>query len=550
MADEVLLTPIETVDEEIKLVIDQLKRELAASYESPSPNDRLPTSDKQIERIRNLIFTGKEMTNIDEASLPVYVKELIESGLRLPLWDAGLIVDPDWIDRFNAAIEAGNQELAMRILVDKEDAPDEGTVLGSCCDIGKRNKYCELELADETETFGNNDRIKALLWYLNYIFFIEQQHYYAAYHMIRERKKRNTIFPKTSPWYFTPTLRGSWERQDVTDKYVDYFNQELYVPFLADLSGKKVTGCYLKVNNNLIDDYTIVVAEGVTGNLKITLATSALREEYLNVTDAVDFQNKVNGVSAIGSIELTEYSDSFLLPAALSTYTRDEYRFTREQVDVFSIAFYGDYATKPQWVALNMSAERRITLSGWEDDYKSWLSIQNSVEQVFLDLLVLRPLGEVVDFPILERMSPDILQAKAPTRTNDLSDDMMQRLVDIIKEDDVLTPDFLTMMDGIETYVDSIVGKQTAVPIPETEGDKVARIRYETLFGTKEGLNIEVFELPPFWSLQRVSVKKFGVADYWRDIADLNNVSNPLDEVEMFEGRRLALPRSAADKAG
>lgn len=547
MADEILLTPIEEVDDTIRTVLNQLKRELAASYTSIDASMNLDVQDEQVTRIRNLLFTGQELTTQEEAALPIFIRDFIKAGARLPLWDAGLLVDADWVKRYNIAIRAGDQELAMRILVDKEGVPSEpGTV--TAVDL-PRNKYCEIDPQPDNDYFSNTDRVKALLWYLNYIFFLEQRNFYCPYHMIRERKKRNTIFPMTSPWYFMPTLKGAWELQEVTDRFYTYYNQEMYIPFEVDVDGLRRVGANLKVNNNLITGYVIMVVEGAVGDVKVTLATESIRETYEHVVTPVDLQARMNGISGIGSIELTDYSDKLLAPSALVTYTRQVYTFTVEQVGVFAMAFYGDYATKPEWVTLNIAPERRITLSGWTQEYEQWLSIHKSVSEVFLDILILRPLGEIVDFPSLEQtIAPDLLQAKAPLQTNTLQEDALNRLVDIIREDDAITQPFRTLMGRVDTYIAAAIGKHSALPVKETDADKVARTRSETLFGTREGLNIELYELPPFWSLQRVSLQKFGTADYWRDIADLNNIGNPLDEVEMFEGRRLALPRSAADK--
>ena len=548
MADEVLLTPIEEVDDIVRTVLNKLKKELAASYSTVDTTMNLEVQDSQVTRIRNLLFTGQELTAQEEASLPVFVRDMIKSGSKLPLWDAGALVDADWVKRYNQAIRAGNQNLAMRILVDKENLPDESSVPVVGVNL-PRNKYCEIETTPKGDFFGDADRVRALLWYLNYIFFVGERNFYSPYHMIRERKKRNTVFPVTSPWYFVPTLRGAWELQDSTDGYFRYYNQEMYIPFNADVDGVLRVGANLKVNNSLITGYVLMVAEGNAGQVKVTLATESLRETYENVTTPVDLRNRMNGTSGIGSIELTEYADKPLAPAALSTYTRQTYTFTRDQVNVFVMAFYGDYATKPEWVALNIAPERRIVLSGWTQEYEQWRSMQKDMQDVFLDVLFLRPLGEIVDFPTLEQtILPDTLQAKASMRTNTVQEEALNRLVDIIREDDTLTQPFRALMTRVNTYVKNAIGKHSALPVKETEADKLAKVRSETLFGTREGLNIELYELPPFWSLQKVSLQKFGTADYWRDIADLNNIGNPLDEIEMFEGRRLALPKSAANK--
>lgn len=545
MAD-VLLTPIEEMDNIIKGVVDHLKVELISSDEQTTEEGRQLTSDKQIERIRNLIFTGKELTQIEETALPVYVKDLLSAGLRLPIWDAGLLTDADWVKRYNAAIEDGDQELAMRILVDKEGVPSTVSTVGS---TGARNKYCELSIDSPSDVFNDVDRIKALLWYLNYVFFNIQENVYAAYHMIRERKKQNTIFPFTSPWYFTPTLKGAWEKQETNDRYVDYFNQELYIPFKVDYEDSRQVGCNLKVNNNLINGYVLVGVTGNVGDLKVSIATETLREDYEHINTPADLALRMNGVSSIGSIELTSYSDGQLIAADVQSYTKKTLRFTIEQVDIFIMAYYGDYTQKPKWVALNIAPERRIVLEGWTDAFNAWLDIHKPVKDVFLDLLFLNPLDIIVDYPYLEdTILPETLQAKQSLRTDTISEDMTQRLVDILHEDDVILPSFIDVMDSIELYVDNAIGKKSKTLSAKSTADVIAKNRSDTLFGRKEGQNIIVFKLPPFWSLQKVSVNKFNTADYWRDIADLNNIGNPLDEVEMFEGRDIILPKSASDK--
>ena len=347
----------------------------------------------------------------------------------------------------------------------------------------------------------------------------------------------------------------------MTKTTVDYVNIGLivfslllavYIPFEVSVNGKPEIGCTLKVDNGLITGYVILIVEGVVGNVKVTLATNALRETYENISTAADLQNKmsgISGISGIGEIELKQFSSFPLLASPLKTHIREAHQFTNEQVDVFTMAFYGDYTKKPDWVALNLAPERRIVLSGWTVEYSKWLAIHKDIKDVFLDILFVHPLGLVMDFPRFEEdIAPELLQAKPMTKTNAISEDAMQRMVDIIREDDVVTPDFVSMMQRVKTYVNSVIGKQTSIPQKATAADVIAKSRADTLFGRKEGSNISLFELPPFWSLQRVSLKKFGTADYWRNIADLNHIANPLDEVEMFEGRKLALPKSASDK--
>lgn len=548
MAD-IVLTPIEEVDDEIQDIVNSLKHRLNSSFYSSALDTDNSIDDLQTKRIRNLIFTNREMSLIEEASLSVYTKSLILKGARLPVYDATELVDVEWVKRYNQAIYDGDQELAMRILVDKEDLalPDPNTSV--CCSL--KNEYCEIEFVEKDDEFNNTDRIKALLWYLNYVFFIENRNIYDAYHMVRERKKKNTIFPVTSPWYFIPTLKGAWEQQPLSDRFVDYFEQELLIPFNIQVDNVRIPGCHLRVNNNYIDEIVLVSSEGEEGDRTITISVEDIIEKYEHVSTPNDLQIKMAG-SAIGSIEVVSaYATNFLLADGLQSYIKDTFRITRTQLDVFVLAYYGDYINKPAWVSLNIAPERRIRLEGWEADYAKWISISRDVQDAFLDLLFLNPLGEVFDFSQLETgISESNLQAKEIRRTDSLPADVMGRIVDITTEDDVITDAFTTLMGEIEDYVDGIINKGTVVFKSKGNVDKVAEKRISVISGTREEMNVKVFELPMYWSLQKVSYVKFNKADYWRDIADLNQIGNPMDKVEMYEGRPLALPRSAADKIG
>ena len=56
---------------------------------------------------------------------------------------------------------------------------------------------------------------------------------------------------------------------------------------------------------------------------------------------------------------------------------------------------------------------------------------------------------------------------------------------------------------------------------------------------------LDIFRLPYGWDLQRVALVKLNETLYWVDVADFNDIANPLDETEMFEGRVMVLPKAA-----
>ena len=416
----------------------------------------------------------------------------------------------------------------------------------------KRNEYCELMKSADDE-FGDADRVRALLWYINYIFFLENKNMWHAFRMIEERKSKFTKFPTTSPWYFEPKLKGAWERQEPDDQYVNYYEQEVKIPIIGVLgSVKKIVG-YVRINQNLIDKYIAMDITGESGARNMMLSVEAVTEEYRDINTIVDLKQKME-VSGIGSVDVIEgYKAYPVANLPFKTYTRRELKITRLQEQIFILAYYGnkDDIQDLDSILMDFGSERRIRLEKWEDSYNTWLSqICDTIMNSWLRILELHPIGSIVDISALlkAKLSPGLLEIAPIVRDGEISEDSMQRLADIIKEDDAITPAFEEYMAAIYNYLVALPSQVKNERSDDTPMNEVLDRKGKTLLGQKESVQIDLFTLPKFWDLQKVSLLKFDTADFWKDLADFNDIGNPMSEIEMFEGRKIALPRMAEDR--
>lgn len=439
---------------------------------------------------------------------------------------------------------------------------------GGATNRAKRNEYCDIIRSRDTDVFDDYDRLNALLWYLNYAFFFSNKNWWAIYQIIEERKCNDTIFPITAPMYFPPAMKNAWKRQAPDDQHVMYIEQEIKVPIygtILEVTGERVVQIgHIRINQNLIGEYVVMMIDGESGRRTIKLGTPTLTEDYDNVTTISDLQIKMTG-SSIGDVYIEEiYADCLINTSPFQTYQRGELQITRTQESVFIYAYYGSTEVAGEDLdifALDLGAERRIRMERWEDIYQAWLAIHKSVFETWQQILELNPLGIVVDVSDLlrNRLVPRqtgtvtsvgdsaILENTPLIRDGEIPEVIMQRIVDIIKEDDVITPVFTEYMDNIYEYLVGVTIDDGARKSEKTMNAALDR-KARSLAGEKEGVQIDVFRLPAFWDLQKVSLLKFNDAAYWRDLAEFNDIANPLDEVEMYEGRRLGLPRMAEER--
>lgn len=434
----------------------------------------------------------------------------------------------------------------------------------------KRNEFCDIMRSRNADVFNDYDRLNALLWYLNYAFFFSHKNWWAVYQMIEERKCNDTIFPITAPMYFPPAMKNAWERQAPDEQHVTYIEQEIKVPIygtVTEVTGERTVQVgYIRINQNLIGQYIVMMIDGEPGSRVIQLGTPTLTEDYEEIATIVDLQERMVG-SGIGDVYVEEvYAECLIDASPFQTYQRGELQVTRAQESVFIYAYYGSVEAAGQDLdafALDLGAERRIRMEKWEDIYQAWLAIHKGVFETWQQILELNPLSIVVDVSNLLRNKLVPRQTGAVTsvgnaaisenaplmRDGEIPEAIMQRIVDIIKEDDVITPVFTDYMDNVYEYLAGVSVDYDGTRANEKTMNEALDRKARALAGEKEGVQIDVFRLPAFWDLQKVSLLKFNDAAYWRDLAEFNDIANPLDEVEMYEGRRLGLPRMAEERA-
>jgi hypothetical protein len=434
-----------------------------------------------------------------------------------------------------------------------------------------RNEYCELSKSKD-DGFNDYDRVNALLWYLNYVFFIENKNWWAVFQMIEERKRRNTIFPITSPWYFAPKLAGAWERQNTNEHYVVYYEQELKIPLycvtVLETGIKTVKAAELKVNQNLIDETIVLELYSGNSGLVLKIIAGDISEEYSGFRTISGLTSVVASrpSSVFDIVSVDEYKDCELMSIDMQTFKRKELKVTRPQENIFTFAYYGNTRAVQDIdvFSLDLAAERRIRMEKWENTYNQWMAIQDSVMQTWLQILETKPIGTIIDIAQIIRIklaadktsgysatsvgAASIFEVDPIMREGEVPEPIMHRIVDIIKEDDTVTDTFLQYMSEIYAYLGnlSVYGKT------ERPDDKPMNVvmdrKAKTLAGDNGGVQLDILRLPQFWDLQKISLLKFDDASYWKDIAEFNDIGNPLDDVEMYEGRLIGLPRLAEDR--
>lgn len=449
--------------------------------------------------------------------------------LYTPIFNANYTVNITAIDSFGNSHPVTNFKLEQR--------------------QSQRNEYCELLDTDIPSVFGDQDKIDALLWYFNYIFFLDNQNWWNASRMVVERKNRNTIFPKTSPWFFPPILKDSWERQESADQFVTYLKQNIRIPIMGHTAQENVQVGTLNVYQNLIDDYVFVEISGTPNDLDVYLSTSILNEEYHNINSIADLAFAMRD-SKIGTIAVDPNKDNFPLTwMPFRSYARDKITVTRQQENIFIYAYFGDEENTRnarQYTSLNPSPRRRIRMEKWENTYLQWLEIHVSLVETWIAIFSINPLGLLLDVDAILRknIKPNTLSVMPIGQPDNLPNEISNTLVNIIKEDDALTPSFLQQMSDIYTYL--------VLRDPKTRNEKRdSSLMTRTLNKKADILNrqnnddyLDIFRLPYGWDLQRVALVKLNETLYWVDVADFNDIANPLDDTEVFEGRVMALPKA------
>ena len=447
------------------------------------------------------------------------------------------IFNGDYAFSIYAVDTDGNLQIVSNFKLDKQEKPS-------------YNEYCELQNLDIVNVLGDQDSINALLWYFNYIFFLDNQNWWSASRMVAERKNRNTIFPKTVPWFFPPVLKESWERQESEDQFVTYLKQSLKIPIIGKTSDGTIEIGTLDVFQNLIDGYVFLEVSGSPGDLDVYISTSTLDEEYHGINNISDLANAMSS-SSVGQISYSSEQTSYPLTwMPFRSYRRDSLTVTRQQENVFTFAYFGDEEntrTVRQYTSLDPSPRRRIRMERWENDYLKWLDIHADIIQTWVAILTLNPLGLILDVDEILRQNivPATFNVAPVEKPDSLPNEVINKIVNIIKEDDALTTTFSEQITDIYAYL--------LLLDPQTRGEKRdSSLMTQTLQKKSNILNnkndddyLDIFRLPYGWDLQRVAMIKLRETLYWVDVADFNDIANPLNEVEMFEGRLMALPKIA-----
>jgi len=443
----------------------------------------------------------------------------------------------DYAININAVDVNGNLQVVSSFKLDKQEKP--------CY-----NEYCELQNLDVANVLGDQDSIDALLWYFNYIFFLDNQNWWNASRMVAERKNRNTVFPKTVPWFFPPILKGNWERQESEDQFVTYLKQSLRIPITGRTGDSTIEAGTLDVFQNLIDDFVFIEISGSPGDLDVYISTPSLDEEYHGINNISDLAVAMSN-SSIGRIAYSPEQVSYPLTwIPFRSYKRESLTITRQQENIFTFAYFGDEENTRnirQYTSLDPSPRRRIRMEKWENDYLLWLNIHANIVETWIAILTLNPLGLVLDIDeiLRQNIAPATLNVAPIEKSDSLPNEVVNKIINILKEDDALTTTFSNQMADIYAHL--------LLLDPKTRGQKREfGLTTETLQRKSNILNnrntedyLDIFRLPYGWDLQRVAMIKLKETLYWVDVADFNDIANPLNEVEVFEGRLMALPKTA-----
>ena len=415
------------------------------------------------------------------------------------------------------------------------------------------NEYCELINADNTSLIGDRDKINALLWYFNYVFFLDHRNWWSASRMVVERKNRNTIFPKTMPWFFQPVLKMDWERQPSEDQYITYLKQSVEIPILGLKGDKKVSVGVLDVYQNMIDDYVIVEISGVPGDMSVYVSNSQLSEEYNNINTLPNLATAMQN-SQIGRILVDDNNtETPLAWMPFRTYSREKITITRQQENIFIFAYFGTPETTVgarEYTSLDFAPERRIKLERWQQEFDMWLKIHEDLVTTWQSIFLLNPLGLILDVDVLlqDNLNKNTLNVPPVTQPGELPNEVMYQIINILSDDSIVTEDFLIEMSDIYT--------QLVVNVPPKRSEKRDTSDMTTMLkGREKTLNneetedvLDIFRLPYGWDLQRVALVKLNETLFWVDVADFNDIGNPLDEVEMFERRVMVLPKFSTNE--
>lgn len=419
-----------------------------------------------------------------------------------------------------------------------------------------KNEYCEIVISKDKERFTDGDRIKALLWYVNYVFFLREKNYWAAYHMVEERKRQNTVFPTSMPWYFMPLPKGTWEMQSMAkdNQYVTFIEQELNISIdVLTLSNKTVLGGTLKVNSSYIGEKISVFIEdgGGSANVILSVLAQGITERYLAIRTVGELAGQMQQ-SSIGHLDVNVNNAN--LPIKIvgqKTYSQRIEKFLIEQVKTFAVAYYEDFIAKPIGFTLDFGAERKIILENWQNDFELWKAIHKDIKSFLEDLILLNPLYYINDISAILQTSfrQELLDIGNLGKTGILPEKDMDRIVAMLSEDDTIASDFSSYMTKVADYINAVplTTKETTLK-QTTDEAKVLETRERALDGQSMGETLNGTKLPYKWDLQRFALARLQNADLWREIADFNLIANPLDEMEVYPGRLIIMPSMPSDR--
>ena len=125
----------------------------------------------------------------------------------------------------------------------------------------------------------------------------------------------------------------------------------------------------------------------------------------------------------------------------------------------------------------------------------------------------------------------------------ELPNEVINQIINILSDDSAVTEDFLLQMSNIYTDLIVNVAPRRSEKRDHSATTAMLKNRERTLNnqGTEDVLDI--FRLPYGWDLQRVAMVKLNETLFWVDVADFNDIGNPLDEIELFERRIMVLPK-------
>jgi hypothetical protein len=119
----------------------------------------------------------------------------------------------------------------------------------------------------------------------------------------------------------------------------------------------------------------------------------------------------------------------------------------------------------------------------------------------------------------------------------------MNQIVNILKDDSAVTQTFLDQMNSIYTNLIVNVAPKRSERRDSSAMTTMLDKKAATLNNENTEDLIDIFRLPYGWDLQRVALVKLNETLFWVDVADFNDIGNPLDEVEIFERRIMVLPK-------